>query len=142
VTTIEILQISGAVIALVLQLFATLLTKPIKQIIPQKLWWTLFGLNLLELIRRVLIMCSVTNILQQSSYELVTVIIGLLVSMTLLAFMWELSKPAKEIERQLERFAQETFARSKACNAKDSLAYKLALHFIKSKRAKPPSAQT
>jgi hypothetical protein len=136
VTTIEILQISGAGVALVLQLFATLLTKPIKHIIPQKLWWTLFGLNLLELIRRVLIMCSVTNLLQQSSYELVTVVIGLLVSMTLFAFMWELSKPAKKIEREIERFARETFERSKAFKAEDSLAYKLALHFIQSKQPK------
>lgn len=131
--TIATLQISGAVTALVLQLVATFLTKPIRHIIPKKLWWTIFGLNFLELFRRILVLCSVTSLLGQSTYDMVSILIGLGVSMTLLVIMWQLSRPTKQLERHLDLLAHETLLKTREFKAEDSLAYKLANHFIETR---------
>ena len=131
-TTLETLQIVGACLALILQLIATLLTKPIRQLLPQKLWWFVFSLNFLELIRRILILCSVTDYLGKSAYQSVTVVFGLIVSTSFLLLMRELSKP-KTIEKDIVDLAKQTVEKVKSVKAEESLAYKLATHFIDAK---------
>ena len=136
-TTLETLQIAGACLALILQLIATLLTKPIRQLLPHKLWWFVFSLNFLELIRRTLILCSVTDFLNKPTYQTVTVIFGLVVSTSFLLLMRELCKP-KTIEKKMVSLAKETVEKVRSVKAEESLAYKLAVHFIDAKESHQP----
>ena len=139
VTTIETLQIIGACLALLLQAAATILTKNVRQLFPQKLWWVLFGLNFLELGRRVAILFSVTHTLNQSSYNLITVFLGLLVSIVLFVIMSGLSRPSRTIHREIATIAKETVKKVEAVKVEqpkkqeESIAFGLANHFIQSR---------
>lgn len=143
-TVIDIFQASVAFIALALQIAATFMARPLRKMTPPNLWRVLMLLNGFIMLRRVLSVAEVVYKWQTERYESVTVVVGLGVSIWMLATVVLLRRYAYNERERLKTVAQNLKDVSAAAvnelvhvaqvhkdyKVEDSLAYKLAVHFI------------
>jgi hypothetical protein len=143
-------QCITAFVALLLQVWATFLARPLKILMPAKLWHVLMALNFFVLFRRCLSIAEVVFTWQTQTYQTFTVFVGLGVSVfmfltitTLRSFVTSEQKRRAELtdevvaeKQRVQDIADATVElataarRGHVINIEDSVAYRLAQHFI------------
>jgi hypothetical protein len=91
-TALDKVQLVGAVAAIVIQITATLLARPLKRVAPLRLWIYIMALNIFVLARRFLSLSVLQFGWNDSLYDSVAVFIGVGVSIFMLLTVLNLRK--------------------------------------------------
>jgi len=125
-TTLDSAQMGILVSAILLQIYATILVRPLKKLTTRRLWFALMGLNFCVLARRFLSLAEVGFGWRTQYYHSVTTLIGLAVSCFMLLAVFRLRAHFLR-EKEL---VEETIKQARQTKTEDSAAYKLALYFV------------
>jgi hypothetical protein len=128
-TTLDSAQMGILVIAILLQIYATILVRPLRKLTIRRLWFALMGLNYCVLARRFLSLAEVGFGWRTENYHSITTLIGLAVSCFMLLAVFRLRVHLlreKELAEETVRLAEQT-------KSENSAAYRLALYFIQNK---------
>ena len=137
VQTLDMIQLVGASLALLLQAVALVLVQPMRKLVPKLSWRCLMTLNAFILMRRALSLLEVSFGWNGQGYESATVAIGFLVSIFMLLTVTSLrSHIARERQKAVE-LALATMDLAKETKKEDSVAYQLALYFIEQRSGIP-----
>jgi hypothetical protein len=135
--TLDNAQLATAIVAITLQLIATLLARPLRKITPRKLWLALMSLNLLVLARRALSVLQLGVDWRGETYDTVATVVGFGVSVTMLASILYLKKhlikqkeDASRLISRTTELAKETVKLAHQTRTEDTVAYRLAHYFI------------
>ena len=136
-SVLDIAQLVVAIVAMVLQIAATILARPLRRLMHRSLWSLLMALNAFVLLRRVLSIIEVGFDWRGNVYESVAVLVGLGVSVFMLLVVVRLRRHLEAERRQLREMAAAAINLATAHNDTRSLAYQLAVHFVSLKSADP-----
>lgn len=129
--TLNLLQVIGCVLALALQLIATISAQPLRRLLSSRVWSLLMMLNLLIFARRFISLMEIGFGWHGADYQSTVVVVGLAVSLFMMGTVVHLRRfVGGEREKALD-LAHATVKLAEEKQAKDSLAYQLALHFIR-----------
>jgi hypothetical protein len=131
---LDAVQIGAACVALALQISVLVVARPIKNFVSKRLWVLLMCVNVFELARRAMSLGLVTRVFTGPSYQITTVIIGLLISLSLFLFVIKLRKHASKSVSRMNELAVATVELAHKFKAEQSLAYKLAELFIQQRK--------
>lgn len=92
-----------------------------------------------EFIRRVLTLLLVLHLTGGESYESYSVAFGLLISASLLTVVLGMHKHARNRDNEMTNLAKATVHLAHGANAENSLAYQLAVHFIRQRELRDAS---
>jgi hypothetical protein len=108
------------------------MAQPFKDFAPVKLWRCLVALNLFIMIRRLLSIAEVGWGWSGETYESVTILIGLCVSLVMVVFVTRFRKHVKTNRAAALKIADEMTVMLPASKLKleDSAAYHMALYFV------------
>jgi len=129
---LDVFQVSLSLASVIIQVCAFVCAIPLKDYLSRRFWLFIVALTVCEIARRILTLSVVTELIAHDRYEISVVVIGLLVSLVTLIIVVRLRKHAK----RSKMLADATLALGRKHNAEESLAYKLALHFIEQLHAK------
>ena len=126
-----------ALLALLMQVAATVYAWPLKEYVSRKTWTGLMLMNGLLILRRALSVYALTHFDRAEFFHLVIAIIDLALSTTMIAVVlrlraYMLKERAKivELARATLRVTRPTEQTNVACATNGSIAYKLAEYFI------------
>jgi hypothetical protein len=131
-SNLDVVQIGLSVASMLIQVCAFVYALPLKDYLSRRFWLFIVALTVCEIARRALTLSVVAGLLAHDRYETSVVVIGLLVSVVMLVVVMRLRKHAK----RSKMLADATLELGKTHHAEESLAYKLALHFIEQTHAK------
>jgi len=132
-TALDKVQLAIAVVALALQLLATFMARPLREITPRRLWLCLMTLNFFVLLRRSLSLAQVGFGWSGQHYENVAVLDGLAVSVFMVLSIHGLRKHLLKSKQDATELAAATLELAQEVKAESSAAYRLALYFIQRK---------
>ena len=129
----DVMQALVAIAAFLLQIYATILARPLASVTPKKVWRALMFLNFFVLLRRGLSIVEIVFNWKTEAYESVAVLIGLSVSICMVATVLALRKHLRRVreeEKEAKAVALAMIELGKEKPIENTAAYKLALHFI------------
>ena len=129
---IDLLQVAGCVLALVLQLLATILAQSLRHLVSSRAWLLLMLLNMAVAARRFVSLLEIGWSWNGQWYETTVVLLGLCVSMFMMGTVVHLRRHiAMERKKSVELANATMELAHHVPKGEDSLAYQLALHFIR-----------
>lgn len=126
-TKLEVFQVALSCVSLIIQVCAFFFCAlPLRDSLSRRFWLFIVLLTLFEVVRRMLTLATVAHVVTPVQFEAIAVGIGFLVSTVLLLVILRLRKHA----HRSKLLAEATLELGARHNEQESLAYKLALHFI------------
>jgi hypothetical protein len=130
---LDALEFIIAVAALLTQILATVLARPLRPIMSASLWRALMALNGFVIVRRFITIWNISAHPDSAVFDGASVFCGMGVSVTMLLMIVYLryQVPRRAYRNiWLESLAAIRLKKEKELDYRDSLAYQLALHFI------------
>ena len=128
---VNILQISICVLALTLQAVATMLATPLRPLVSPGTWRLIMLLTLAVFGRRLVSLIQLVWGWSGGSYHWVTVSVGMCVSLAMMGAVVHLRRYIRAERRKAVELAVATIDLARHANAENSVAYQLALHFVR-----------
>lgn len=123
---IDQFQVTVAILALLLQIAATIKVQPLRKLVPNRLWIILMGLNFCVMSRRVLSIAEIIFGWSGQGYETVAVLVGMSVSVMMYASVIGIRQ---HLDAERKKAIEVAHAVVDA-HPRDTLSYQLAEHFI------------
>lgn len=125
-TKIEIFQVALSCVSLIIQVCAFFCALPLRDSLSRRFWLFIVLLTLSEVVADALTLAVVSHAVFAAQFESLAVGIGFFVSTVLLLVILRLRRHA----HRAKLLAEATLELGARHNEQESLAYKLALHFI------------